>query len=327
MPNILLTTYCNRTCPYCFALDAMGGEANREMTFPELVAVADMIVAAGRSRTGVLGGEPTLHPRFWDMVRYLMERGIPVTVFTNGTVPGKWMDDLDRLAREDRPRFVVNVNFPGVDPPRLRNRQDEFLRRFAPICDVGINIYRPDLDPLFLSDLIARVGLKDAKIRVGLAQPVAGQRNTYLDRREHRSVAEGIVRLAEAVFHRGMRVSLDCGFGLCSFTDDQLGRLARRQASIKFVCRPIIDIGPGLWAWSCFPLARPTRIRIDRMARLGDLAEGFERWKRDRSGAEGKPVGEKCDSCIYSEQKTCDGGCFAHRIARTNSYTHVLSTH
>jgi hypothetical protein len=321
MPNILLTTYCNRECPYCFAHEAMGAGECRDMSFRELVTAADMIVASGRLRAGILGGEPTLHPRFFEMIRYLMERGIQLNVFTNGAGPDGWMAQMDSRNLENRLKFIVNVNFPGIDRPEIRERQENFLRRFAPLCDVGLTFYTGGLDPLFLVEIIRRLNLHDTLVRVGLAQPVVGQPNVFLAPEDYPSAVERIVVLAEAVFERGMRISLDCGFPLCSFTDGQLGRLVRCRASAKFLCRPIVDIAPGLWAWSCFPLTRTTRIRIRRGDRLADLVEQFTAQRGDEKSGGSKGVFPRCEACTYRRRGSCDGGCAAHASSRVSDET------
>jgi len=319
MPNILLTTYCNRRCPYCFALDAMEDAGPREMTMRELITVADMIVASGRLSTGVLGGEPTLHPQFYEMVSYLLARGIRVRVFTNGICRDELMDELETVRPRSRFKFVVNVNFPQIESERNRRRQERFIERFAPLCDLGLNIFRADLEPLFLADLARRAGVRNRRIRVGLAQPIVGEPNQFLSLDYYRQVAGSIVRLAEAVFELGMVVSLDCGFPLCSFTDEQLGRLRRVRADTKFVCSTATDVGPGLRAWSCFPLAKYNRTTIDGNMRLEDLEARFLSMLQGYRQRFRKGVFPACDDCAYFRQKVCHGGCLAHVIPEHGS--------
>ena len=314
MPNILLTTYCNRRCPYCFALDAMEGAQSREMTMSELITVADMIVASGSLSTGVLGGEPTLHPQFYEMVSYLLARGIRVRVFTNGLCRDELMDEMETWRQDGRLKFVVNVNFPQIETEQNRAAQERFIQRFAGVCDLGLNVFRADLDPMFLSDLARRTGVKNRRIRVGLAQPIVGERNEFLSLDYYREVAGKIVKLAEAVFDLGIVVSLDCGFPLCSFTDEQLGRLRRVRADAKFVCSTATDVAPGLIAWSCFPLAKHNRTTIDRATRFKELQDRFLNMNKQYRRRVRRGVFKACDDCPYFEHRVCDGGCLAHVI-------------
>lgn len=326
MPNIVITTYCNRRCPYCFALDAMEDAPARNMSMPEFVVIADMLVAARRSSVGVLGGEPTLHPQFYEMVWYLVSRGINARVFTNGICSDELMDELETLPRRDRVTFIVNVNFPEIETETNRVRQAKFLRRFAPICDLSLNIFRADLDPLFLADVAREAGIRNRRIRVGFAQPIAGEGNEFLKLEDYRGVARQIVRLAEGVFDQGIVVSLDCGFPLCAFSDEELGRLRRTNANTKFVCDTATDIAPGLMAWSCFPLAKRNRSKVERTTRLEDLEKRFTNMNGDLRKQSARGVFQECEACPYLKRKVCHGGCLAHVVADSGAEATATQT-
>jgi len=292
----------------------MAREDRCAMSFADVVTAADMIVASGRFQMGILGGEPTLHPQFTEIILYLMSRKIRLTVFTNGAGGTDRLEELSRLKDNTRLKFVVNVNFPGIDSEDIRTRQEDFLRRFAAICDVGLTFYQPGLDPMFLVDTIQRIGLKGTAVRVGLAQPAKGQKSDYLQLQDYPGTIERIINLAERVFDRDMRVSLDCGFPLCLFTNEQLGRLVRCNASLKFACQPIVDIGPGLQTWACFPLSTHARLTIDRKTRLKDVVDHFDQMRIQTEKTAGMGIFPQCEACAYMKHGACDGGCFAHRL-------------
>jgi MoaA/NifB/PqqE/SkfB family radical SAM enzyme len=318
MPNLLLTTTCNRRCPYCFALEALEGSPGRAMTFGEIVDLADRALASDVRTLGLLGGEPTLHPEFAEIALYLVRRGIAVRAFTNGLRP---VDGLDELAGAPRERFlfVVNVNAPEIEVPGNHDRQVEFLRRFPKVSDLGVNVFRGGLDLSFLLEVAERAGLEGGWIRVGLAQPIAGEANVFLRPEDYRAAVGPIVRLAEAAIGRGIRVSLDCGFPLCTLTDEEVGRLYRLGANLKFVCQPAVDVAPGGEAWSCFPLARATRVPYDARESLRDLAEAFRRRHEEERRRRGAGIFPECGTCLQREIGRCDGGCLAHLVGPGNA--------
>jgi len=314
MPNVLLTTYCNRKCPYCFAVDAMDGAPFQRMSMTELITITDILVASRTMRVGVLGGEPMLHPQFLEMVWYLLLRGLRVDVFTNGICSADLVNQLDQLPISAKIKFVVNMNAPEIETEQNRARQERFVTRFADNCDLSLNIFHPDLDPSFLSDFAHRIGLRKRQIRVGIAQPIVGRQNEFLHLDHYRKVSGSIVALAESVFQLGITVGLDCGFAMCAFSDEQLGRLRRTNARTKFICKVPIDIAPGLQAWSCFPLNKRNRLTIQRTTLLGNLEcqllqGNDEIRKRTRKGIFGE-----CEDCMYLQRNACDGGCLAHAI-------------
>jgi MoaA/NifB/PqqE/SkfB family radical SAM enzyme len=79
-----LTYFCNAKCPFCMVYDAL----NRpELTMEEDEAMENMRAARlqGSNEVGYSGGEPTVHPRFLDLVRYAKSLGYQhQQVSTNG---------------------------------------------------------------------------------------------------------------------------------------------------------------------------------------------------------------------------------------------------
>jgi len=224
MANLLLTSVCNRRCPYCFAQPAMAG-ANpaQRLSLPDLVQVADVLVASRAGRIGVLGGEPTMHPDFVDIVLYLMDRRLKVTVFTNGLTNRATLARIAAIPPSLPVSFVVNVNHPDISTPAEQAQQRTFLATLGNRCEISLNLYRVDRDPCFVADLGAECGTS-GKIRLGLAQPSTEPRAEFLARDQYAAAAAQVVRLVEAAFDRGGSVHFDCGFALCSFTDEQLER-------------------------------------------------------------------------------------------------------
>ena len=77
MANLMITTACNFRCPYCFGLDLFGsGQVRHYMPmqlFGELLAWIDR-AAMPEMAVHLMGGEPTLHPSFGEMVEELARR-------------------------------------------------------------------------------------------------------------------------------------------------------------------------------------------------------------------------------------------------------------
>ena len=74
MPNILITNYCNRECSYCFAKDKVnkqnvnGVNRNRNLTLENVDLIINFLKQSNHSVFSILGGEPTLHPQFTQIV-------------------------------------------------------------------------------------------------------------------------------------------------------------------------------------------------------------------------------------------------------------------
>jgi radical SAM protein with 4Fe4S-binding SPASM domain len=75
-----LTHKCNMACIYCINEDH-----TKEMTSDLCDDLVERIISMGVCCVSISGGEPTLHPRFWDIVRKLGKNAVNVTVETNGS--------------------------------------------------------------------------------------------------------------------------------------------------------------------------------------------------------------------------------------------------
>jgi radical SAM protein with 4Fe4S-binding SPASM domain len=111
--GILEPTFrCNLNCVHCYVnrpagdLEARG----REVPLPRLKALVDEIVEAGTLNLLLTGGEVLLRPDFEELYVHAVEKGLLVTVFTNGTLVTDRVADL--FARH--PPLLVEISLYGM---------------------------------------------------------------------------------------------------------------------------------------------------------------------------------------------------------------------
>lgn len=92
-----LTNHCNRACPWCSTCSSPQGE-----TWLRLEDYTAKFPKAGSFQVQLEGGEPTLHPQFWQFVE--LARAHPrcthVVLCTNGVVLPRQRDKLDRWLQQ-----------------------------------------------------------------------------------------------------------------------------------------------------------------------------------------------------------------------------------
>jgi radical SAM protein with 4Fe4S-binding SPASM domain len=83
-----LTERCNLACLHCFINQPAGSReaAQRELTLAQVRCVLDQLADAGCLFLLFTGGELLLRPDFRDIWRYAKQRGMLVSLFTNGTL-------------------------------------------------------------------------------------------------------------------------------------------------------------------------------------------------------------------------------------------------
>jgi uncharacterized radical SAM superfamily Fe-S cluster-containing enzyme len=149
---IEITERCNLSCPTCFA--GSSPQHSKMMSLQEFARQVDRLVAGGKSGSDMIqlsGGEPTVHPQFFEMIDLLFERGFhKVCVNSNGIKLAR-PDFTKRLAEcmNDYPagQIFVYLQYDGFEEStyaRLRGRGDllDSKRRALNLCHAhGIRVH------------------------------------------------------------------------------------------------------------------------------------------------------------------------------------------
>jgi radical SAM protein with 4Fe4S-binding SPASM domain len=288
------------------------------ISWENLIYLSDFFELSNEKRFQILGGEPTLHPDFNDMVAYLLERGFGINVFTNGIMADEKLFEAAEIFRNISPEkfsFTINLNEPNKSPQSLAETEciKRFLNSFSDRITPGFNIYREDFDLTFIFRLINEYGL-NRTIRLGLAHPIAGKKNKFIK-------LTGIEKIISRLFHflpvmERLRIKpgLDCGFPMCKFNTEQLGWLYRYTGGhYDFGCAPVIDIGPDMDVWSCFPLSgfhKKSVFEFNSIREIHDYYGDIHTKVRVEAGG----IFNECDNCLFREESICKGGCLAHSL-------------
>lgn len=82
--NLNITSKCNFSCPYCLAKDLK--PANFDMSIDTVYSLATQLKLLEHPVIiNITGGEPTLHPRLYDIISILSQCASNIIVFTNAS--------------------------------------------------------------------------------------------------------------------------------------------------------------------------------------------------------------------------------------------------
>lgn len=306
MANLILTTDCQKNCSYCFAKD----DRDKHLVFSwgDFRTIVGFLETSDHKNINLLGGEPTSHKDFIKMLGYLIERDFQIQVFTNGMVDEDRLDEIYDLInkkiiiREDQLYFTVQVNEEKYRTSEESKLQEAFFKKLGRITYPSFTIFEEGIDLSFLVDTIENYNL-DRYIRLGLAMPVINGDNKYLSPDSYKSVAKDITKLAEN--SEGITTTFDCGFPLCMFSLDEIGRLNRSpENDFLFMCGQPLDIYPDLTVSNCYPLSKIHKANILDFKNVEELRLHFEAGFKTAYGM----FGEKCEKCAFW-MKPCMGGC------------------
>lgn len=131
--NYFITSKCNLNCSYCYVDINAGPE--KDPSLEQIRHTIDALYRLGTRYVCLLGGEPLLHPKFEEIVDYLLAKGMLVSVNTNGTIIGRQDHVLRKIHR-------VAVSFEGTseanDKDRGRGTYDKIVRNLRTMRERGI---------------------------------------------------------------------------------------------------------------------------------------------------------------------------------------------
>jgi cyclic pyranopterin phosphate synthase len=314
--DVLITTQCNRSCSYCFAkfdikqANGTGGGESKNMSLENYDEVIKFFLRSELKCIGILGGEPTIHPHFKEIMDRTLDAGLDIKLFSGGLISKSTMEYLGTLDPE-RIHLILNIN--SEDDCTVPGEYERTIRpmyKLPQIASLGYNIHKPDFDASFIVDLIVDSGCRK-NIRLGMGLPQIGDSEVLLPPDKYKEVAKRVVELARLCDEHDISMGLDCGFALCMFTPEELGYLRVWNCRAEFICNPIIDIGPDLDVWTCFPLAEINRIRFEDFSTRQEMASHFE---DQQSAYRTFGIYEECHTCKSKIRSQCAGGCMSHTI-------------
>ena len=294
--NLLITTDCNLACDYCFAGSLRQGHVEREMSLPELEQGLSYL-DKDQHEVRLMGGEPTLHSQYAEILRSLKRRGYRVVVFTNGTC-----EQLRQTTPCLPDRVLVNVNDRDTYSAGQRKHIRENLAALGGRVELGYTITMPVFDLGWHCQLILETGCRPV-IRLGLAQPVIGGDNVYLADNDLPEAHAAIARWAMRLAPDGIRLGMDCGFMRCLFSDQDIENLIRAGTALRFECSPAVDLGPGLQAWRCYAFSN--QIGADWSSFKDEQACRAQFVRQDIA------LPQRCTDCQHWQSGWCQGGCRA----------------
>lgn len=296
MANLILTTECQRNCKFCFSKnDLRISEINEE----NFIKIIDFI-STEHKFVNLVGGEPTIHKNFTEILEFLIINNFYIQVFTNGLISKENLEKIVKILnynsiKKEHLYFSVNLS-SGIN-----KIQRNTLKKLNTLSYPSYTIQSKEDDLMFLVDTIRSYNL-DPTIRLGLALPSIGSGNEYLPIEHYRSVAKNIINLTNN--SEGITIKLDCGFPLCMFKFEELENLNKDENHFRFDCGQAIDIYPDLSVTNCFALKNIARENIEDFESLPQLKEHFYWGLMTPIGI----YGDVCYECEYFGAK-CSGGC------------------
>lgn len=321
MANIFLTRKCNLKCPYCFA-DEFVNKDNEEITIENFKAAVEFIKTAPGERVGLIGGEPTTHSKFHEILKILQEdENVKiVTLFTNGIGIDKSIDFL----KDKKFGMLVNCNSSKDIGEHAFNKLKNNIRLLKEEkidFNIGINLYSDKLDYNYIFDLL-EIGEKKT-LRFATALPNDYKEETSNVLEDFFKFKPYLFKFFNDCFERNIVPTSDCNFIPTCLLDIEdkktllkINKLAQENKVIDTVrsahtCIPVIDILPDLTAIRCFGMSKYEKVEIAKLKTLNNAIKYF--FNNVDIYARAVQLSNDCGDCKSRYLGKC-GVCFTYKI-------------
>jgi len=314
MANLVITNACNQRCSYCFA-DAYLQNNERPSTCLSQSGFNKYLDYLDRSKIDqvrLLGGEPTLHPKFGQFVKMSIQRKKSILVFSNGLMPESALQTILEVPK-DQIKVLVNVT-PTTNQENVetKHRQVEVISQLESRAFLGFTLF--DLDPDLLFPILEVVHNTNCRrsIRLGISQP-SPYGNVSISPKHYRRIGMLVMNFIKAAFESKIQIELDCGFVRCMFSESDIQDMKTMNVIHGWHCTPIIDLLEDESAIACFPLSDGFTVKNAMDYSENELIHLFvENEKHLRVVG----VFAECSTCSYRIHDSCSAGCLSAAIHR-----------
>ena len=137
--GLQITGYCNLACQYCYASNA----SRQHLALEDAINVSRELLDLGIFSISIEGGEPLLHPKWYEITKPIADAGIEVALITNGTLCDDGiLDKLDDLS-DSSEFFTIQVSLDSHVPnvnDILRGRGATVLRNIEKMVSANLDI-------------------------------------------------------------------------------------------------------------------------------------------------------------------------------------------
>jgi MoaA/NifB/PqqE/SkfB family radical SAM enzyme len=256
-PNTLLTNYCNQNCSYCFAKEEMIKSKVKEMSLVNFKRLVEILKKNDIHTLRLMGGEPTLHTKFKDIIKIGVKNFKNILVFTNGLIPAENFPTLKKNIKKIS--FNFNLNTPAFEKSESkREKIIRLIKEFSKKTKVNVGFTLSDLNKDyrklfkdFDGEVLSKIG-----VRFGFAKAIVGQ-EPFFAKKDYKKLGKKIVKLVKFFKNRRKReIFLDCGLKKEMFGQFERTYLLQNVSLRGWGCEgkwSSFDIAPDLTIFPCFP--------------------------------------------------------------------------
>lgn len=272
--NIILNEYCNLNCSYCFAQNA---RTNKYMSIQNFNTVINFLKKSNIKVLKLLGGEPTLHPNFVDIVQQSISDDFfgKIVIFTNGLELTKNL--VDKISSK-KIEYLINLNSPKFIGEIKYSKTLDNIKYLTELNTntiiLGINIFEPKFEYSYFIDVVKQNKIQF--VRFSISCPITTGENASIN--YYRQFMPQLVKFIDEIREQNIVCSFDCpNIPVCLYNefnmDEHLG--LHWDEEYKNICIPVVDVTPDLKITRCFPFIDKVLLDINNFENIEQINSKF----------------------------------------------------
>jgi len=314
-PYIALTYDCNLNCDYC-ASNGLYERNKKNISTKDFVLVIDWLLKQGVKSIALIGGEPTLHPKFNELMSYAGKK-IAIFLPTNGLFGVR---KRIPFSKQEIRGVTLHLNarvMYSENDWKLFNENAIYLSNLNILTNVGFVIKEV---PLPREEILSFCQKHKTTLSLAFARPSAFGKNIFLTfnqiKKSFSLIEKDIIFFRE----RGIKTALLSNLPIClvknhwslfSYNSNDLPpNLGTCCSTLDGEFDASIVIHPNLTTSVCMalPLSNPKRI-----IQYKSLDEAKNFFANSFAKIQKQPLFKKCEMCeLYNN--SCHGGCLVRKL-------------
>ncbi|MFH1396973.1 MAG: radical SAM protein [Candidatus Omnitrophota bacterium] len=303
--RIALTYRCNNTCVYCPS-SKINGLLNKDMYLDDFKRILIWLKKQNFRKIILTGGEPFIHKDIKEVLRLCYKLRFSTYIFTNGLLINS---EFKEYIKRNNLFLIFNINldesYYAVRKNMSGSREKIIMLRY--------NLYKKLENYSLLFNMAREFSVP---IRFGFTVPSIILNNECYSFQDMVDRKDEILSFVNEAGLNRVKVHLARPLPRCIFTNSEWHYLIKFAAvkdhcligdSGNYAARAIVN--PDLSVDVCYS----SIFKADSIFDFNDL-KGLSRYFKDKIDyMRNKPLIDKCNTCQYYKDHSCQGGCLVYK--------------
>lgn len=313
--NIMLNSYCNLSCPYCFADNEINLCEEKTMSEENFDKIITILKNNNVKEIRLIGGEPTLHPLFGYLLTKLVKDDFfeHIHFFSNMTFSKELRELIINLNDIKDISILPNFNNEEIVGKKFNTIKSNIreLFKYKIVDSVGINIYKPNQDLTHIYEIIQELNIRH--VRWVIVSPNYKITKEFDVKNHFRQFYNKLIELFDFAIKNNCRLNLDCSdIPICSFSKEEAYELTIRNPELleKNSCGVVLDVNPKLEAFRCFGMSGKYKTQLTTKSRINTIIKLIE----SNIDENDVTLFDECLSCPKYKKNNKSCGCMVYRL-------------